>query len=142
MALRITRDKVTEIVEWQDGSNGTMIPLEPFMKQANILTDWLASVDADSELSDATLIEIELQLAAHFYSVERDKQFASKSTNGASGSFDGSTGFALQATHFGQTAMLLDVTARLTKRNLESQHGKRVATVTWVGWQDHSEDPY
>ena len=142
MTVRATAKAVTEIVEWQDGNNGQMIPLASFINQANIMTDWLESKDADSELSAATLTAIEVQLAAHFYAVQRDPQYQSKSTAGASGSFQGATSFSLQATHYGQTALLLDVTGRLTKRNLEAQQGKRVATTTWIGHIDHSEDPY
>lgn len=139
---RVTAEQVAEIVEWQDGSNGPVIPLTPFIQQAYLLTNWLHSVDTDNELDDDTLLEIEKQLAAHFYAVQRDPQYQFKATSGASGSFQGATGFSLQATHYGQTAMLLDVTAQLTKRNLEAQQGKRISKTTWMGWQDHSEDPY
>lgn len=137
---RTTAALVAGVVEWEDGSYGdSAIPLSPFIRTANILTDWLASVDTDSELDAATLKEIETHLAAHFYSVHRDPQLQSKATNGASGSFQGATGYSLQATHHGQTAMLLDVTGKLTKRNLEAQSGKRVATTTWLGYQDNSD---
>ena len=139
---RATQADVIKVVEWQDGTNGPMIQLEPFINQANILTNWLASKDTDSELDTDTLTAIEVQLAAHFYSVQRDPQYQSKAGAGASGSFQGATGYSLAATHFGQTAMLLDSTALLTKRNLEAQQGKRVSKTTWIGWQDHSEDPY
>jgi len=139
---RATQTEVIKVVEWQDGTNGPMIPLEPFIKQAHILTNWLDSVDTDNELDDDTLEAIEIQLAAHFYAVQRDPQYQSKGVAGASGSFQGATSFSLQATHFGQTAMLLDSTGNLTKRNLEAQQGKRVSKTTWIGWQDHSENPY
>lgn len=142
MAPRTSARDVARVVEWQDGTNGEEIGLENFIVQANLLTNWLDSVDTDNELDSATLKEIETQLAAHFYAVQRDPQYQSKSTNGASGSFQGATGYSLQATHYGQTAMLLDVTANLTKRNLEAQQGKRISKTTWIGWQDHSEDPY
>ena len=139
---RATQADVIKVVEWQDGTNGPMISLEPFINQANILVDWLHAKDTDAELDTATLLAIEVQLAAHFYAVQRDPQYQSKSGASASGSFQGATGFSLQATHFGQNAMLLDVTANLTKRNLEAQQGKRISKTTWLGWQDHSEDPY
>ena len=139
---RTTEDLVSAIIDWQDGTNGEEIPLEPFIRQGSLLTDWLDSVDTDNELSDAVLTEIETLLSAHFYQVHIDPSYQSKSTNGASGSFQGATSFSLQATHHGQSAMLLDSTGKLTKRNLEAQQGKRVATTTWIGWQDHSEDPY
>jgi hypothetical protein len=141
---RATKDAVIEVVEWQDGtiSEEPAISLTPFIRQANILVDWLHSKDTDNELNDTALTAIEVQLAAHFYSVQRDPQLQSKSTDGASGSYQGATGFSLQATHYGQNAMLLDVTGNLTKRNIEAQQGKRVSVTTWLGWQDHSEDPY
>lgn len=139
---RATQVDVIKVVEWQDGTNGPVIPLEPFINQANILTNWLHSKDVDNELDDDTLKAIEVQLAAHFYAVQRDPQYQSKGGAGASGSFQGATGYSLQATHFGQTAMLLDSTSLLTKRNLEAQQGKRITKTTWIGWQDHSEDPY
>lgn len=143
MTVRATTTEIGKVLEYEDGTfSPDAIALDAFINQANILTDWLSSVDTSSELSAACLTAIEVQLAAHFYRVQRDKDYQSKSANGASGSFEGQTGLALQATHYGQTAMLLDVTGKLTKRNLESQQGKRVATVTWLGWQDHSEDPY
>jgi hypothetical protein len=142
MTIRASKADVIAIVEWQDGTNGPVIPLEPFIKQANIMVNWLDSQDTDNELDDDTLEAIEVQLAAHFYSVQRDPQYQSKSSATASGSFQGATGYSLQATHFGQNAMLLDVTSLLTKRNLEAQSGKRVSRTTWLGWQDHSEDPY
>lgn len=144
MAERTSEELVREIVEWQSGEEGLEppIPLKPFIRQANILTDWLASEDTDSKLSSSTLKEIETLLAAHFYQVHRDLGYQSKSTDGASGAFQGQTSFALQATHHGQTAMVLDVTGALTKRNIESQTGIRKASTTWLGWQDHSADPY
>ena len=139
---RATQADVIKVVEWQDGTNGPVIPLEPFINQANILTNWLHGKDTDNELDDDTLKAIEFQLAAHFYAVQRDPQYQSKGGAGASGSFQGATGYSLAATHFGQTAMLLDSTSLLTKRNLEAQQGKRVSKTIWLGWQDHSEDPY
>ena len=141
---RTTPLEVSKIVEWQDGigTDGPKIALEPFIHQAHLLTNWLDGADTDNELDEDTLTEIERQLAAHFYAVQRDPQYQSKSAAGASGSFQGATSYSLQATHFGQTALLLDSTSRLTKRNLEAQQGKRVSVTTWLGWQDHSEDPY
>jgi hypothetical protein len=99
MTIRASKADVIAIVEWQDGTNGPVIPLEPFIKQANIMVNWLDSKDTDNELDDDTLEAIEVQLAAHFYSVQRDPQYQSKSAAGASGSFQGATGYSLQATH-------------------------------------------
>ena len=135
---------VAEVVEWENGdiSANEEIPLHTFINQANLLVNWLHLKDTSNELDDPTLLAIEIQLAAHFYAVQRDPQFQSKSTDGASGSFQGATGYSLQATHYGQTALLLDTTGLLAKRNIEAQEGKRVTKTHWLGWQDHSEDPY
>jgi len=142
MAVRATAKAVTEVVEWQDGNNGQMIPLASFINQANIMTDWLESKDTDSELSVATLTAIEVQLAAHFYAVQRDSQYQSKATAGASGSRTDSHSIGFEGTPHGLTALRLDFTGNLIKRELESRQGKRVVSTTWLGHIDHSEDPY
>ncbi len=130
---RISSNDLVNIIEWQDGSNGPMIPLAPFIAQAHGLTNWLHKEDRRKELDEDALTQIETQLAAHFYSVQRDLPFQSKNTSGASGSFQGATGLSLQSTHYGQTALLLDVTSLLAKRNLEAQHGRRVSKTVWLG---------
>ncbi len=139
---RVTAEQVAEIVEWQDGSNGPVIPLTPFIQQAYLLTNWLHSVDTDNELDDDTLLEIEKNLAAHFYTTQRDFQYQSKSTSGASGSRTDAHSIGFEGTPHGLAALRLDVTANLTKRELEARYGKRISKTTWLGWQDHSEDPY
>ena len=96
MTIRVTAEQVAEIMEWQDGSSGPVVPLTPFITQANVMVNWLHSKDTDAELDDDTLLEIEKQLAAHFYAVQRDPQYQSKSTSGASGSFQG--GYRIQST--------------------------------------------
>lgn len=144
MTVRATSAAVMEVVEVQDGtiSEDSAISLTTFINQANLLTNWLDTKDTSNELSEDMLTAIEVQLAAHFYAVQRDLQYQSKSTDGASGSFQGATAFVLEATHYGQTAKLLDVTGQLAKRDIEAREGKRVSITTWIGWQDHSEDPY
>ena len=142
MTARATQDAVREIIDWTDGTNGPIIPLAAFIRQAHIIANWLQSVDRKNELSEEMLTEIEVNLAAHFYSVQRDPQYQSKSTDGASGQFTGQTGFVLEATHYGQSALLIDVTGNLAKRSIEAREGKRPPSFHWIGWQDHSEDPY
>ena len=142
MTIRATQADVQAIIDWQDGTNGPIIPLSPFIRQANVLTNWLKGEDSKNELDEDTLTQIEVQLAAHFYSVQRDPQYQAKSTDGASGSFTGQTGMFLESTYYGQTAKLLDVTGKLAKRDLEAKQGKFKASTTWIGHHDHSEDPY
>jgi hypothetical protein len=69
----------------------------------------------------ARLELVERWLGAHFYAVS-DRPFASRSTGGGSGSFDGQTGKSLDFTAYGQQAQLLDPTGYLV--SLSSGEGE------------------
>jgi hypothetical protein len=107
--------------------------LTPFISTATVLVDWLDAQDTDNELSTTLLEVIERWLTAHFYA-HADQIFQSKSTGGASGSFQGQTAMVFSSTQYGQTAMALDVTGKLAGRNKEVLDGSRKkATVSWLG---------
>jgi len=127
---RTTRIKVVEIlVGHYDGTTD----LDPFIDTANELITWLDGEDTDGDLTTAMLEKIERYLAAHFYA-HADQLMQSKSTGGASGAFQGQTGMGLAHTHYGYTAMVLDVTGKLAQRNKETEEGgKRKASVAWLG---------
>lgn len=129
MAIRTSQAKVADILG--SNYNGTS-PLKPFILTANLLTDWLVTCAGTGTLSDAELAQIEAYLAAHFYG-HQDQFFASKSTGGASGSFQGQTAMILSSSYYGQTALLLDHSGCLAKRNLEALEGKRTADIQWLG---------
>ena len=107
----VTHEDLVEIVDYDE-----TISTSPFIKTAGVLRDQLEAADEDSVLSDSDLDEIELYLAAHFYSV-RDRDLSSKKTAGASGTFDGKTGMGLESSLYGQTAKLLDSTGFLERRD-------------------------
>lgn len=78
-------------------------------------------------LSTDELEMMERYLAAHYFS-HADQIFQSKSTNGASGSFQGQTGKGIESSQYGMTALQLDPSgclAAITK-------GAR-ASITWGG---------
>lgn len=116
--------------------------LTPFIKTAGIVTDWLDAKDAGNEVSDSALAEIEAYLAAHFYE-HSDQITQTRSTGGASGSFQGQTAMVFMGTKYGQTACAIDMTGLLAKRSKEVETGqKRVASVSWLGKQPSDQLDY
>ncbi len=97
---------VRAILDDQDSSISTTVPI----RAAATLTAWIENTcDANNVLTSAQLTEIETWLAAHFYA-HADLQYSSKSTEGASGSFQVGGGGSgnLDTTMWGKTAMTLD----------------------------------
>jgi len=130
MANRVTLD--AEVTGLLDGYDSTIL-LAVFITTANQITDQLEAEDSTSILSTAELTQIEAWLAAHFYSM-RDQQLKAKSTGSASGSFRGVDGLGFSGTLHGQSAMLLDKTGWLAKRNKEMMEGRKfTATANWGG---------
>jgi hypothetical protein len=67
-------------------------------------------------------------LAAHAYAMS-DQTYATKSTGGASGTFHGQTGKYLEATKYGQQALLLDTAGVLAR-------GAPLVAEAWWGGKD------
>lgn len=128
MSDRATPQAVKDIL----GKNPSK-PLEPFIKMASVLSSWLDEQDTENLLSEKALERIESLLAAHFYR-HQDQGYRSKSTGRSSGAFQGSTGFVLTSTDFGQDAILLDATGRLAQRSKQAETGViPKASLTWLG---------
>lgn len=127
MSIRTQEDLVRAII-----SNSAGIDTTPFIRAASLLVDKLDVYDTAGVHSVADLKEIETWLAAHFYGL-RDAQYQSKSTGGASATFQGQTGLCLDLTWWGQTAKILDTTGYLAKLDQEAKGGKRVASMQWLG---------
>jgi hypothetical protein len=140
MAIRTTADNVKAIlVNHYDLSNSP--DLTAFIATANVLTDQVDACDTNNSL-DATELElIERYLAAHFYA-HSDQIAKSRTTGDASISFQGTTGKGLDSTQYGQTAMLLDETGCLTRKNTQMIEGKKRATVTWMGKAKSAQTNY
>jgi len=129
MATRTSSASVQALLgQNYDGST----TLTPFIDTATALVDWLSSQDSDGELNSTLLELIERYLAAHFY--HPVNQFVqAEGAGGASNTYQGQTGQGFSSTMYGQTALRLDVTGLLAKRELESQQGRSKATVGWLG---------
>lgn len=102
------------------------------IEEANILTTRLRLLAIQyKEITLATgsdtLEMVERLLAAHVYAMS-DQPYASKSTGGASATFQGQTGLGLKGTKYGQRAMLVDYT-----RVLAALDEGKIATTSWLG---------
>ena len=135
MALRAKESDVRDVVDIDSTIN-----LLPFLRAANRLVDFVVTKDTSSLLSAGLLRDIETYLAAHFAVHNRDHQYNSKSTGGASGSFTGQFAMRLEGTSPGQTAMLLDVTGTLTA--LSQQGGYPTVGVSWLGKRPSEQTNY
>lgn len=136
MAYRTTEDKVRSIVD-----SSTEINVDPFIRVANRLVNKVTSADTNRELSSDDLVELETWLAAHFYG-HRDQLLTSKSTSGASGSFQGQTGMFFSSTQYGQTALLLDVTGYLASLQQQAENGRKKVQMIWLGSTEQESRGY
>jgi hypothetical protein len=128
MAARTTSNSVKALLLRQYDANAAP-SLTPFIDTATVLVDRMVAEDADGLLTAAELELIERYLAAHFY-LHSDQALMSKSTGGASGSFQGQTGIGLDGSQYGQTAKRLDVTGYLVRMD---QPQRPVSQVEWLG---------
>lgn len=117
-----------------DGSSD----LTPYIDTASSVMDDVVVCAArkGKTLSNAKLEIVERWLSAHFYCV-MDGKYTSKSTSGASGSFQGSSKEGFESTTYGQQATRLDPSGCLA--NIQDT---QVATGLWLGKPPSQQIPY
>jgi hypothetical protein len=129
MATRAGVDDVKDIVEYNPD-----IDLAAFLRTANVMVTYVESCDTRSLLSANQLKEIEIWLAAHYYSV-RDQIYSSEKTADSEADFQ--TGVkgsgSLDTTDYGRQAMAIDITGCLASLNEQSKKGKLSASLNWLG---------
>lgn len=140
MAIRTISASVQAILGGHYDSDAAT-DLTPFIATANVLTDQVDACDTNNSLDSTELELIERYLSAHFYA-HSDQIAKSRTTGDASISFQGTTGKGLDSTQYGQTAMLLDETGCLTRKNTQMIEGKKRATVTWMGKAKSAQTNY
>jgi hypothetical protein len=103
--------------------------LSPFIETAYLMVNKvvLCAARKGATTTAEGLEIIERWLAAHYYGCH-DQFYTSKSTGGASASFQGQTGMRLEATFYGQTALGLDDTGCL-----EALSKRNTASMVWLG---------
>jgi hypothetical protein len=128
---RTTADLVKGVLMDDYGArlDGTPPDLSPYIDTASLLVDRVVTCAAGKRLAltAAELELIERWLSAHAYAMV-DQPYASKSTGGASGSYQGRTDMMLEATKYGQMALALDWTGCLSAVSKQARAGAR-----WLG---------
>lgn len=117
---RTTSELVGGIIEVDDS-----ISLEPFIATATSLVDRIAT---PSELSASDLELVERWLSAHFYAM-RDPRPTSEKAGPVAEDYQSAVALGLNASHYGQQAMLLDTSGTLRRLS----RGISKAKVTWLG---------
>ena len=120
MANRTTHNKVKEIFDTNIND------LVPFITAANVMINNQLSAEITAgDISAATLIEMERWLAAHF-ACAYDPAVTQEKLGEATVQYQGYYGKGLESTSFGQRALALDSTGKL------SAGGKRSSVFTAV----------
>ena len=132
MTARVTATDVRKIID-----NDEETDMEPFIAAATSIVDYVVTQDTGSILNTATLKEIERWLAAHFYAAF-DQLYTSKSTGGASGSFQGQFGQRIDSTDYGQRAIMLDFTGTLASLS----KSKTKVSMQWIGLPPSEQTDY
>lgn len=110
-----------------------MPSLQSFIDAASVTVDQVAANDDKQVMTPASLEVVERWLSAHLYQ-DGDPGYKSRNTAGASGQFQGPTGSGpFETTRFGQSAMMLDSTGWLQRRNAEVKEGGRRRVQMFVG---------
>ena len=103
--------------------------LTRFITAANLVTTRVNACAGTKgiALSTAELAEIETWLAAHMYVMSR-QNVASQNTAGAGGTYQGQTGMGIQASKYGQTALMIDYSGCLL-----AIAERKMASMGWLG---------
>lgn len=126
---RTTEDAVQRLLGPNyDGASDLLEPITT----ASMFVDLIVACNTRKgglALGDTQLERIEAYIACHLYG-HGDQFYQSRSTQGASGSFQGQTGqLGLEGSQYGQTALRLDTSGCLSVINNPS----RKVGMTWLG---------
>ena len=104
-----------------DETQLTDAQLTPYITSAHAL---MVSVFGTAQIGTDLLAEIERWLSAHLVAITRERIAKKEEAGGAKVEYAGMLGADLSATHYGQTAMIMDFTGRL-----RALSGKQMARI-------------
>ena len=108
MAARTTYAEVIQILESTTGLTETIV--NAYIAGATELVDEV--LGSDTTITSALKEQIEMWLTAHMISLTRNRMAASEGAGGASITYVGKTGMALDSTPYGQMVKTLDSTGK------------------------------
>lgn len=125
--------------EGGDYDNVNNPSLTPYIDAASSVVDDVidCATEKNVTLSTAKRELIERWLAAHMYAMS-DQTYAKKKTGDAYSEFHGKTGLYLEATKYGQTALILDPSGCLREIGM----GGKQATFCWLGLPPSEQTDY
>ena len=141
MAFRTTHEAVKDLLGDDFGpreQDGLEPSLDRWIRGANQIINRVVTCAADRgfTLTAEEKRELEMWLSAHMYT-RSDPTYASETKGGGGGSKHGQTGMHLDASFYGQQAMMLDPSGCL--RMLSKG---QVATGVWLGLPASDETSY
>lgn len=107
---RVTVSEVRQIIVLKSDITDDQVGI--FINQANLFVT--NTFSGDTTISDDVLKEIERNIAAHFLHA-LDPRETEKAVSKARSKYSGSFGMRLDSTTYGQNAMLLDTTGKLSE---------------------------
>lgn len=115
------------------GEYDNVTSLGQYIDAASAVVDQVQANDDMGVMTAASLEQVERWLSAHLYQ-DADPGYKSRTTAGASGNFENGDGDGpFGGTRFGKTAMVLDSTGWLQRRNAEVKEGGRRRVQFFVG---------
>ncbi len=109
MAVRVTADEVRLIIDLESSMTDEIVDAMIF--SANTLIN---SVCTDASLTDTLLKEIERWVSAHFCAI-RDQRLIEEDVGDARDKYQHKEDLGLRVTHYGQQAILLDISGGLAE---------------------------
>lgn len=124
----------TTLTEIKKVLNTSVTDATIFIEMATSLVDEkVVAADTDGTLSADRLKHIETWLAAHFITVFEPTTMQ-ESAGPVSATYHGKSGYMLQSSIHGQTAILLDTTNALAQLQNDSTNENKTALKPSIGW--------
>ena len=137
MAARTTVTEVKNIIDVGEGEDALSDSV--VQTYINTATAYIDKVFVGVAVDDDYLEVLEKWVTAHFLATTRLQQAQTAGAGPARITFQGTTEMGLRSTHYGQTAIALDVTGRLAKAALIVSEPDKATSIEMMAITDSDE---